>query len=173
MGARSPLSGVIAAIAVLIIAWMLGPFLTHVPMPAVAAVLVLVGIGMIQFAEIRGFLKHRVDTVVLAVTFLTVAFIGLEAGILMAAVASIGFFVASASKLAFEVSTEGVVENIKVSGNLFYASLDPLAIHLRANPERHTRLDLSQVSYRDVAATTMIEWVRLERERSGGKLEVV
>ncbi|MFN0316192.1 MAG: SulP family inorganic anion transporter [Burkholderiales bacterium] len=173
MGARTPLSGLVAACAVVLIAWGLGPFLTHLPMPAVAGVLVLVGIGMIQVSEIRLFWRNRVDIAVFAITLLAVAFIGLEAGILVAALASVGFFVASVSKVGFEVTREGKTERIRVKGNLFYASMDNLANHLRAHPTSQTRLDLSRVPYCDTTAMAMIEMIKLERDRSGGKLEIV
>ncbi len=173
MGARTPLSGLVAACAVVVIAWGLGPLFTHLPMPAVAGVLVLVGIGMIQVGEIRLFLHNRIDAAVFGITLFTVAFVGLEAGILVAAIASVGFFVASASKVAMEITHEGDLESVGVKGNLFYASMDGLANHLRAHPSIHTRLDMSRVPYCDTAAIAMLETIKLERHRRGGRLEVV
>jgi len=172
MGARTPLSGLVAAIAVVLLAWLLGPVLTYLPMAVVAGVMVLVGIGMIQLREIRPML-NRVDGPVFAITLFTVLFIGLETGILVAVVASVIFFVASASKVRLAISHVGEAEHVKVSGNLFYASLDPLAKHLHAHPHAVTALDLSRVSFKDATAMELIERVKRERAGSGGKLEVV
>ena len=172
MGARTPLSGMIAALAVVLIAWLLGPVLTYLPMPVVAGVMVLVGIGMIQWREIRP-MMNWIDGPVLLVTLFAVVFLSLENGILVAVVASVIFFVASASKVKLAISHQGGAEHIRVTGNLFYASLDRLAKHLHAHPSVHTVLDLSRVPFRDATAMEMIERVKRERARSDGKLEVV
>jgi SulP family sulfate permease len=173
MGAKTPLSGMVSAFAVVIIAWGLGPFLTKLPIPAVAAVLVLVGIGMIQGKEARLFLRNRIDGAVFLVTTFSVMFLGLEAGIFVAAVSSVGFFVANVSKVDLVISHEGEGERVSVRGNLFYASLDSLTNHLRAHPAQRTTLDLSRVSYCDAAAAAMIESIKLERLQHGGCLEVI
>jgi MFS superfamily sulfate permease-like transporter len=100
-------------------------------------------------------------------------FLGLEAGIFVAAVSSVGFFVANVSKVDLVISHEGEGERVSVRGNLFYASLDSLTNHLRAHPAQRTTLDLSRVSYCDAAAAAMIESIKLERLQHGGCLEVI
>lgn len=172
MGARTPLSGLIAAVAVALIAWGLGPFLSHLPMPAIAAVLALVGIGMIQWSEIQLHTSNRVDGFVFVATLFTVTFIGLEAGIMVAALASVAFFVAGASKVAFDVSTQEATEHIAVRGNIFYASIDGLAAHLRAHPHADSVLDLSRVPYCDASSLALIERFADERTRVGGRLVI-
>lgn len=172
MGARTPLSGLVAAVALAIIAWGLGPFLTHLPMPAIAAVMALVGIGMIQWKDIRLHLTSRIDGFVLIITLLTVTFIGLEAGILVAAIASVAFFVAGASHVDFDVTATEGGERIAVRGNLFHASMDALADHLRAHPSVHTELDLSRVPYCDTSSLALIERFAAERAHAGGRLVV-
>lgn len=171
MGAHTPLAGMIAACAVVLIAWVLGPLLTWLPMPVIAGVMVLVGIGMIQGNEIRP-LRNRVDGAVFLITLLSVVFLGLEVGILVAVVASVGFFVAGVSEINLVISHEGGEERIAVTGNLFYASLDRLAKHLRIDPTVRTVLDLSRVPYCDAAAQDMISKIQAERARHGGQLQV-
>ncbi len=172
MGARTPLAGMIAACAVVLIAWTLGPLLTWLPMPVIAGVMALVGIGMIQGNEIRP-LQNRVEGGVFLITLLSVVFLGLEVGILVAVVASVGFFVASVSEVNLAISREGNEERIAVTGNLFYASLDRLAKHLRGDSTAHTVLDLSRVPYCDAAARDMISKIQVERVHHGRRLEIV
>ena len=171
MGALTPLSGIIAAFSVVLIAWALGPLLTWLPMPVIAGVMALVGIGMIQGNEIRP-LRNRVDGPAFLITVLTVIFLSLEVGILVAVVVSVGFFVASASRVKLSVSRDGDEERIVVTGNLFYASLDRLAKHLHSDPTTRTVLDLSRVPYCDAAAQDMIRKIQAERARRGGRLEI-
>jgi SulP family sulfate permease len=172
MGAKTPLSGMVSALFVVALAWGLGPLLTRLPIPAVAGVLVLVGIGMIRASEARLFLKNRIDGAVFSITLLAATFLGLEVGIFVAAVSSIGFFVAGVSKVSLVVSHEDDRERVTVAGNLFYASLDTLANHLRAHPAGRTTLDLTRVPYCDAAAAAMIESIKQERLRHGGCLEI-
>jgi sulfate permease, SulP family len=171
MGARTPLAGMIAACAVALIAWTIGPLLTWLPMPVIAGVMALVGIGMVQGNGIRP-LRNRLDGSVFLVTLLTVTFVGLEVGILVAVLVSVGFFVAGVSRVKFSISHDGDEERIAVTGNLFYASLDGLSNRLRADPTAHTVLDLSRVSYCDSAAAAMIETIKRDRLRRGGRLDV-
>jgi sulfate permease, SulP family len=172
MGARTPASGIIAAFAVVVIAWVLGPFLVWLPMPVIAGVMALVGIGMIQGKEIRPLL-NRVDGPLFLITVLAVVFLSLETGILVAVVVSVGFFVASVSKVKLAVSRDGDKEHIVVSGNLFYASLDRLAKQLRSDPTTRTILDLGRVSYCDASAQDLIRSIQAERARHGGGLDVI
>ena len=171
MGAHTPLAGMIAAGAVVLIAWALGPFLTFLPMPVIAGVMALVGVGMIQSNEIRHLL-NRIEGAVFLITLLSVMFMGLEVGIFVAVVASVGFFVAGVSAVNLAISREGDEERIAVTGNLFYASLDRLAKHLRSDPTARTVLDLTRVPYFDAAAQDMIRKIQAERAHHGGRLDI-
>jgi SulP family sulfate permease len=173
MGARTPLAGMVAAGAVVLIALVLGPLFTGLPMPAIAGVLALVGIGMIQARQARALMRSRIDGAVFVLTLFTVTFLGLDVGILVAVLASAAFLLAGMSKVDFVVSRDGEVEHIAVRGNLFYASLDRLSRHLHAHPAARTRLDLTRVPYCDAAAKAMIASVQWERRRAGGRLDLV
>lgn len=171
MGARTPLSGLIAAVAVVVVAWALGPLLSLIPMPVIAGVLVLVGLGMIPLRELAS-MRNRIDVAVFISTLLTVIFLGLESGLLVAVAVSIGFFVAGVSRVRLHVSRDGDEERVVVTGNLFYASLDQLAKHLHAHPAARTVLDLSRVPYCDSSAHELIARIREERAAHGGRLDI-
>jgi SulP family sulfate permease len=128
---------------------------------------------MIQWKEIRLYARSRVDATVCGLTVFTVCFVGLEAGILVAIVTSVVFFVASASRVALDISRDGDTEHIAVRGNLFYASIDGLVGHLRAHPAMRTTLDLRAVPYCDAAAAAAIDMIQRERGQHGGRLDVV
>jgi sulfate permease, SulP family len=172
MGARTPASGIVAAFAVVLIAWALGPLLIWLPMPVIAGVMALVGIGMIQGREIRPLL-NRIDGPAFVITVLAVIFLSLEIGIVVAVAVSVGFFVASASRVKLAVSRDGDKEHIVVSGNLFYASLDRLSKQLRSDPTTRTILDIGRVPYCDASALALFESIRRERQICGGRLDVI
>lgn len=171
MNARTPMAGIVAAAAVVLTAWLLEPLLSCLPMAAIAGVLVLVGIGMMQSSSLR-LLKNWIDSSVFVITLASVLLLGLEVGIAVAVAASVLSFVISAARVDFAVVTDGPVEHIVVRGNLFYASLDRLTKHLRNNPSGLSVLDLSRVSYVDLSARTIIEKIQGERVHNGGRLDV-
>jgi sulfate permease, SulP family len=172
LGATTPLSGIIAAIGVTVLALILEPVLPYLPMPAIAGVLAIVGVGMIKGKEIRRLLSNRIDGSVYLITLFTVVFLGLQPGIVIAMLLSIVFFIASVSKVALVVKHQDGCEYIMVSGNLFYASLDELSHHLHTHPFNNTLLDLSKVPYCDKAAMEMLERIRAQRQANGGNLEI-
>jgi MFS superfamily sulfate permease-like transporter len=127
---------------------------------------------MIRFREARQFMRSTIDGPVFVLTFLTVIFLGLKLGLAVAVLLSLGFFIAGVSKVALVMIEEDDIERIEVTGNLFYASLDALAHHLREHPDAHTVLDLTRVPYRDSTAIAMIDAIKKQRAEHGGRLEV-
>lgn len=88
-GGRTPVSGIIHAIVLLLIFLFLMPLINLVPMACLAAVLVMVSYNMSGWRTVRGILHNpKSDITVLAVTFLlTVIFdltIAIEIGLLLA-----------------------------------------------------------------------------------------
>jgi SulP family sulfate permease len=88
-GGRSPISGIIHAITLLLILLCLGPLTKHIPMACLAGVLIIVSYNMSEWRTFRSLLKNpKSDVSVLLVTFfLTVLFdltIAIEIGLLIA-----------------------------------------------------------------------------------------
>jgi SulP family sulfate permease len=88
-GGRSPISGVAHAFFLLLFVLVLAPLMSYVPLPALAAVLVMVAWNMAEIESFRHLMSGPVgDRVVLLVTFgLTVAFdltVAIEVGLVLA-----------------------------------------------------------------------------------------
>ncbi|MEO8672397.1 MAG: SulP family inorganic anion transporter [Tahibacter sp.] len=89
-GARSPISGMLHAVFLLLFMLFLAPLMRYVPLAALAAVLVIVAWNMSEIENFRHLLRGPVgDRAVLLVTFvLTVLFdltVAIEAGVVLAA----------------------------------------------------------------------------------------
>jgi SulP family sulfate permease len=89
-GARSPVAGIAHALFLLVFMLALAPLMSYVPLPALAALLVVVAWNMAEIESFRQLLRGPVgDRVVLLLTFvLTVVFdltIAIEVGIVLAA----------------------------------------------------------------------------------------
>ncbi|WMJ86677.1 SulP family inorganic anion transporter [Anaerocolumna sp. MB42-C2] len=91
-GGRTPISGMVHAVMLLLILVLLMPYAALIPMPAIAAILFMVAYNMSGLREFAVLLKRspKSDILVLVTTFvLTVAFdlvVAIEAGILLAAI---------------------------------------------------------------------------------------
>ena len=91
-GGRSPISGMVHAVVLLLILVVLMPYAEWIPMPVIAAILFMVAYNMSEWREFRGICKTapKSDIAVLVLTFvLTVVFdlvVAIEIGMLLAAI---------------------------------------------------------------------------------------
>lgn len=91
-GGRTPVSGMVHSVTLLLILVVLMPYAALIPMPAIAAILFMVAYNMSEWRIFVSLLKNSLksDILVMTVTFiLTVAFdlvVAIEAGILLAAI---------------------------------------------------------------------------------------
>lgn len=90
-GATSPIAGIVHSITLLLIMLILGPFVKYIPMPTLAAILVVVAYNMSEWRTFVGILKSpQSDVVVLLTTFfLTVIFdliVAIQFGMVLAAI---------------------------------------------------------------------------------------
>lgn len=90
-GGRTPMSGMIHAVVLLLILLFLSPLTQHIPLACLAGILVVVSYNMCEWRTIRGMMKNpRADLIVLFTTlFLTVVFdltIAISAGLIMAVI---------------------------------------------------------------------------------------
>jgi len=89
-GARSPVAGMLHALFMLLFMLLAAPLMRHVPLPALAAVLLIVAWNMSEVEQFKHLLRgHWGDRLVLLATFvLTVAFdltVAIEVGVVLAA----------------------------------------------------------------------------------------
>ncbi len=91
-GGRTPISGMVHAVVLLIVLVVAMPYASLIPMPTIAAILFVVAYNMSEWREFVGIIKHapKSDTLVLLVTFvLTVVFdlvVAIIAGVILATV---------------------------------------------------------------------------------------
>ena len=98
-GAKTPLSNVFATIFLLILLFLLAPLTQYLAMPAMAAVIFLVGFNLIDFQNIKHIIKtSRSETIVLSVTFLATLFLNLQFAIYIGVIFSLVFHLQRISK---------------------------------------------------------------------------
>ncbi len=83
-GARSPMAAVISGLCVVFAMFFLGSLTVYLPRAALSGVLIVTGIGMVDFAEIRRILTgSRGDSLIMLVTFFGTLFLHIETAVLL------------------------------------------------------------------------------------------
>ncbi|MDE2593135.1 MAG: SulP family inorganic anion transporter [Burkholderiales bacterium] len=90
-GARTPLAGVITAVILAALLFACLPWLAYLPKAALAALIIMAGVGLVQFAPLRDAWRYdRADAWAFISTALGVMLMGFEAGILLGIAWSLG-----------------------------------------------------------------------------------
>lgn len=138
-GGRTPISGIVHAIVLLIVLVVLMPYAAWIPMPAIAAILINVAYNMCQYKQFISLVKTspKSDILVLVLTFLlTVIFdlvVAIEVGLVLACVlfmsrmsqeAKVDSWIAKGESENSEKEFKDVSDHIRVfelSGPMFFA----------------------------------------------------
>ena len=181
-GARSPIAGMAHALFVLVFILVAAPLANHVPLPAMAALLLIVAWNMSEIDRIRQLMRAPIgDRLVLLVTFVLTVMVDLTVAVEVGVVLAAFLFMHRMSEIvALESNVDLVeqdeddfegkhrsdgratlppdVESYRVSGPLFFAVANRIDDVLRAfgRPPRVFILRLRQVPMIDASGATAI-----------------
>lgn len=171
-GARSRWSTVLHGCWVLVFALGLGWTVRLIPMESLAALLVFIGIQMVNLGHVRKVHGHG-EVPVYLMTFFAVVLLGLGEGVL----AGLALAALLALRRLTRVSVGSTVRedgrwHVTVNGSLTFLGVPALTSGLRAVPSGvPVDLDLN-VDFMDNAAFEALHAWRLEHERNGGSVEI-
>ncbi len=179
-GARTRLSTIMHGVWVLVLALMCGPVIEQVPLAALAALLIALGVKMIDTARIRDLQPHREAPAYFA-TLLGVVVLGLGEGVLL----GIGVMAVLALRRLTRLSVHieeaiptpqdrpGLADwHVVVAGTLTFLGVPKVTKALQAIPAG-TVVDLDlDVDFMDHAAFDAIHQWRLAHERQGGRVDI-
>ena len=193
-GARTPLAAVFAAVILLLIV-LLGPGLTaYLPMPTMAAVVLLIAWNLIDFGRLRQIVSvSREETFILIVTFLSTLLLDLDFAIYAGVLLSLLLFLKRSARPYIvpvapmhdrpgqplrNATKRGLPECpqlkiLRVDGPLFFGSADHVQGYLNRLTEagyRHVLLEASGVDFVDVAAAEMLAQEAARFRNLGGGL---
>ncbi|MFZ5440277.1 MAG: SulP family inorganic anion transporter [Myxococcota bacterium] len=167
-GAKSRVSAILHGVWMLLFVVFLAGFLEKVPMAALAALLIHVGVNLVKVKEIRKIAEFN-EAVVYAVTILGVVFINLLWGI------GLGFGLALVMLLrrttVVELAQKELGDDkleVTIRGSLHFLAVPTLTTRLRGIPagkEVHLRFDVSAL---DHAAIEAVRAWRVGYQSSGG-----
>ncbi|KAB2346573.1 SulP family inorganic anion transporter [Actinomadura rudentiformis] len=184
-GARSRASTVMHGFWVLVLALSCGPVIEQVPLAALAALLVVLGVKMIDTARVRDLRHHREAPAYFA-TLIGVVLLGLGEGVLLGIGISAVMALRRLTRLSVRVEQALPVPiqampgspgpagqwHVIVEGTLTFLGVPKVTKVLQQVPAR-TSVDLDlNVDFMDHAAFEAIHEWRVAHERQGGRVDI-
>ncbi|MFF3441424.1 SulP family inorganic anion transporter [Streptosporangium sp. NPDC002721] len=171
-GARSRWSTIMHGVWILLFAVGLGWMIALIPMEALAALLVFIGVQMVNMGHLRNLRGHS-EVPVYVVTMAGVVLLGLAEGVLV----GLGLAALFALRRLTRVTVRAMAEpdgrwHVVIAGSLTFLGVPTLTSELRAIPARAAvDLDLN-IDFMDNAAFEAIHDWRNEYERAGGTVNI-
>lgn len=198
-GATSPLSAVLAAVFLVAMVAAFRPFIGHVPIAAVAGLILYVAYRLLDFREIGHLLRtSRTESVIVGITFFTGLLVNLEFAIYVGTFASLAVFLGRSANpelavgapdargsqrkisnaVVFDLPECPAILIVRLDGPLFFGSVDSLNAKFRAfarqRPEQvNLILILHGVGEVDLPGVELLETEVERRRAAGGDVFVV
>jgi len=192
-GAKTPMAAIFAALIVLIIVLLLGPYARFLPAPALGGLILLIGWNLIDFKQLREIRKaSKQDNLILGATFFATLFAELEFAVYLGVLLSLYFFLQKTSTPNIAVMAPDSehyrhqfvniirknvpqcpqLKIIRIDGHLYFGAIDHISAilrEIRKGPEKHLLLLANGVNYVDLDGA---EWLAREaafwRKKGGG-----
>ena len=119
LGMHSRIAIAVSALWVLLLVLFFAKVIAIIPMPAMAAIVMLLGANMLKWQDIKPHFKHRGEAVVFLVSFLAVLFLDLFDAVVLGSLVAIAY--AKWQQAHPDVTLDGDV--MKIRGNVYYGSL--------------------------------------------------
>jgi SulP family sulfate permease len=196
-GARTPLAAVLSVVSLVLLLLVLAPVAALLPLPTIAGLLVIAGWGLIDFDQIRLYLRtSRQEAGVVGATLLATLFIPLEDAILLGVGASFVVYLSRTSRPAmrslapdprhgerkFVPPTSAIPECpqlkvLSIEGSIYFGAVDHVESHLEtlrelARDQKHLLLATRSVNFIDVAGAELLVREARKRRWDHGQLYV-
>lgn len=147
LGAHNRIATVSSALFLLLLVLFFSDLIAIIPMPAMAAVIMLIGANMINWEDIKPHLTNRREAVVFSVSFLSVLFLDLLGAVLTGSILAIAY--SKWQQAHPDISLQGHI--LKIRGNIYYGSLPVIEsiYHQAIARAGNLTLDFSEAYYID------------------------
>ena len=177
-GARTPMAALYASALLALLVFIGGSLIVHMPMPAVAGALVLVGLGLFDAEELRRVFHQRRELAIFVATLGSALLFGLNTGVFVGLGISLVIYLWFASTPNITIRRNHAVDgrpvySVIIDGNLFFGSVHYVERALqhaaRENEEPGVMLVRTEhLSYLDQPGVGMLAAeARRQRERGG------
>ncbi|MFT5446771.1 MAG: SulP family sulfate permease [Gammaproteobacteria bacterium] len=191
-GARTPLASVFSAVLLVVVLLAVAPLLSYMPKAAMAGVLYLVAVGLIDLQQIRVIVRaSRSDAMVLASTFFATLLLELDFAIMLGVMLSLVIYLHQASRPRVLVrvpdpreprrrfNTDASLPEcpqmklVRIDGALFFGAVNYVAERLRImfkrnSDQKHLLILARPINFIDVAGAEMLARENATRKGVGG-----
>lgn len=178
-GGRGRLSALAAGVFLLLMVVFAGPWVKHIPMAALVAVMIMVSIGIFSWSSIRNLRTHPKTSsmVMIATVIVTVFTHDLAKGVLTGVLLSALFFARKVGRVLHigSISTnEGRARHYSVTGQVFFASAESFVsgFDFKEAIERVV-IDVTRAHFWDLSAVGALDKVVIKFRREGTAVEIV
>src|SRR3546814_408280 len=178
-GGRGRLSTFTAGAFLLFLLAVLGPFVGQVPMPAQVAVMIMVSIGTFSWNSIPNLRRHPLTSsiVMLTMVIVVVATHDLSLGVLAGVLLSGVFFAGKVRRMFAverEVSPDGRTATYRVTGQIFFASVDRFTLAFQTEGQTdNVLIDVSAAHFWDISGVGALDKVVPKLRRAGWSVQAV
>ncbi|HUQ76607.1 MAG TPA: SulP family inorganic anion transporter [Burkholderiales bacterium] len=147
LGGNSRITSITSAVFLLLMVLFLARLIAIIPMPAMAAIIMLLGANMIAWEDIQPHFTNRREAIVFTASFLSVLFLDLFGAVMVGAALAVLY-----SKWEQAHPSVSLRENVlRIRGNIYYGSLPVIEKIYHEALERGEKLviDFSQAYYID------------------------
>jgi len=156
-GAGSPLAGVFSALWVALFALFGAQWITHIPLPAMAASILLICWGLVDHAGLRALWRvSRSEFLVMILTFFATLLLELQTAIYAGVLASLFFYLKRTSRPGVQQLQEGEDEVLKLEGSIFFGACPYLQLRLQRSLGQRVIIDAHHVNFIDYAGVQML-----------------
>jgi SulP family sulfate permease len=164
LGIHSRIAIAISALWVLVLVQFLSKAIAIIPMPTMAAVIMLLGANLLKSEDIKPHFKHRGEAVVFLASFLSVLFLDLFDAVVVGSIVAIAY-----AKWQQAHPAVTLKDNVlKVRGNLYYGSLPLIESKYHEAIQggvENLVIDISECHYIDPEG---IRWLSTAKAKSAG-----
>lgn len=170
-GAQTRLSAILHGVWILLFVVLASQYLERIPLAALAALLVFVGVRLVNFHHIRELHKHG-EVVVYAATVAGVALLDLLSGVGIGIGLAVVLLLHRLAKTKVTVEEKEQHWHVTVSGSLTFLTVPQLTAALGTIPRGAlVNVDL-RTNFMDHAAFEVLHNWRVTQERMGGKVTI-
>src|SRR5690606_19576495 len=196
-GAVTPLAAVFSALVLVVIVAVFAPAVRWLPVSAIAAVLLLASISLIDLARVRQTLAaSRSEGGVLLITMAATLVLRLDVAVLIGVAVSLVFYLNRTSRPVMRSQVPDVrdparsfvpidaerrecpqLKMLTIEGSIYFGAVDHVATHLdilrEISPEqKHLLLLARNMNFVDVAGASLLGQEAIRRRATGGRLHI-
>ncbi|MHA6491769.1 SulP family inorganic anion transporter [Pseudomonas borbori] len=156
-GAHSPLAGVASALLVALFALLGAGLIAHIPLPSMAASILLICWGLVDLAGARALFRvSRSEFLVMLLTLLATLVLELQTAIYAGVLASLFFYLKRTSQPRVKFWQEGEEELLRVEGSIFFGACHYLQQLIQRSSGARVIIDAHHVNFIDYAGVAML-----------------